>query len=776
MKLQFKNIFSCVFLLLLSVQSNGQGTGYVIIEGKQFYNGNGQPFYPTIVNWGAGIIYDPVAMTYHLSTHHSNGANNDFECSGNLPDCDTQILNEFNYIRSMGFNSIRVNSLNPIYDAVTGKLCFIATDPYTTPTNWINTNVPMQDPSFTDLNSQTFFGMYQKILTIASQVTVQPFYVIIQTGFSNKVGNITYDWGAVIQPLYTQFLTEMGNQLQSYPNFMAYDFYNEPCFALYGDHSKEEVCAFSEGWYVAVTTHDTHHLATIGNCWDDVMEFDPAVLKVDFLSPHFYPATRVFQYEYPPGTFNATQSTTADYEARVEGTLYWLNNNLPMPWIIGENGFSASSGKSYADGLDGTLSEQQSYADFSLNRVRDCNGSGYSWWNYQDNFDHLAGTPGYGGDFYGLLEKDIATCPYIQPCSTMNKPVDSFFSGYLYPTPVPSNCTQPANYFDPLNHAANSTTQQFTVTGHVQDQYGNPIKDAVVASWCYTYDKIVDIITGATEPQFYYHTTFTDASGDFTIIPYDYVPLVAPNDGWFEAIRISAPSSQVYCANWCSTPNAVCPPNIDLEQQNVYLNADINRNYFGYDETVNNVTVPLNTPAPVNFKGWNTLTVNSLAGSNVIVEGNGTTGATSDFTARKEIHINSEFHAQHGSEVHIYPSTVFPECIDYTGYRASSQNVISSVNEPSGEKWIELAFKQKDELIEVEIVPNPNNGYCTLKIKGTDSFNGELSITDVTGRHVLNKDIHSIIEHLNLSDLSKGIYYFEIKNNSETINKKIILN
>ena len=158
------------------------------------------------------------------------------------------------------------------------------------------------------------------------------------------------------------------------------------------------------------------------------------------------------------------------------------------------------------------------------------------------------------------------------------------------------------------------------------------------------------------------------------------------------------------------------------------------------------------------------------------MEGNGITGATSDFTARKEIHINDEFHAQYGSEVHIVLSTVFSDCPDYSGYRTSSQHSSSIKYQSTNKKWIELLFKLGNEVADVQAIPNPTNGYGMVRITGTDSFKGELILTDMAGRNIFSKNINALSEQLSLSNLSKGIYYLEIKNSTQDFNKKIVLN
>lgn len=110
-----------LFLVICSGSLFGQGTGYVRLEGKQFIDHNGNPIYPLLVNWGALIQTDGV--NYYPSPYNGYGPGNSFECV-NEGGCRQQILNQFNNIRSMGFNGIRLFGLYPEVNPSTGDYFF----------------------------------------------------------------------------------------------------------------------------------------------------------------------------------------------------------------------------------------------------------------------------------------------------------------------------------------------------------------------------------------------------------------------------------------------------------------------------------------------------------------------------------------------------------------------------------------------------------------------------------------------------------------------------
>lgn len=142
----------------------------------------------------------------------------------------------------------------------------------------------------------------------------------------------------------------------------------------------------TSAWYDAIKSSDPNHLITIGGSPAlDYLEWDPGVMKIDFYSPHIYP--KEYQYE----------GYVQDYAfSRVLNNMLLLDKICPMPWMIGETGHSAIDdfyktvhGTEWLPftymppDVDGNLNDQKTYADKTLAGVRNCNASGYTWWNYR---------------------------------------------------------------------------------------------------------------------------------------------------------------------------------------------------------------------------------------------------------------------------------------------------------------------------------------------------------------------------------------------------------
>ncbi|MCK5346658.1 MAG: T9SS type A sorting domain-containing protein, partial [Candidatus Heimdallarchaeota archaeon] len=79
---------------------------------------------------------------------------------------------------------------------------------------------------------------------------------------------------------------------------------------------------------------------------------------------------------------------------------------------------------------------------------------------------------------------------------------------------------------------------------------------------------------------------------------------------------------------------------------------------------------------------------------------------------------------------------------------------------------------------ETNIVPNPNNGLFTIKMKYFDKSDIQLSIVDIQGKEVFEKILESktkIEESLNLQGLPMGTYYLKIIGDKFTRIEKLII-
>lgn len=72
------------------------------------------------------------------------------------------------------------------------------------------------------------------------------------------------------------------------------------------------------------------------------------------------------------------------------------------------------------------------------------------------------------------------------------------------------------------------------------------------------------------------------------------------------------------------------------------------------------------------------------------------------------------------------------------------------------------------------VFPNPSSSLVTISSVDSDSY--KLKVTDITGKVMMNKEFNGLVNTVDVSNFSKGIYFFEVNagNKNETI--KIIKN
>ena len=744
------------FLLLLftfaifDMASVGQ---YVILDGRQFKDENGDDFYPVVCNYLVNIVnVNPFDFsTTFISPEHSWGTNNYFECNSTST-CDQKLQNDFLQILWMGFNAIRLMGINPVH--IPEGTILLSPDPDHPECDWtcpvtgfyINTlNHPLLDclydtrfliqPPFTDDVSTRLFEHMAHFITLVSQTDLngKRLKIILVSGGGGGWYNPDEYPGA-----YSEYLEAFSEALMTYlppeaqSTLFAYDLDNEPLYSWNGyslwphvevGHAKEDVCNNVNLWNNSIKLNDPNHLITLGGCGlSDIFEYDPVVLNVDFYSAHLYPSVREYeQPEYFSGIMN-----------RIYGNYYWYHQNFPMAWIIGETGFTAQTSFVFPE-LNGDLNEQYDYADYTLPLAWHCNGSGYSWWTYQ-NFHW--GNP---GNYYGIL--DYGECSPI-PCNSIAKPVHQVFKEFI-PPQGPYTCAEPADYYDPFQHAFYSDNTNI-VTGHVQDQYGFPIQDALVQGWTRLYGTPPDDVYNI-------HYTFTKPNGDFTLIPYDYDSR-PPNLGVIEAIRISAPFGSRARLEWYSA---------GVPSVNSFT---LTKSTVPFEETFENIVVAGNQTVIV--QAWDEVNV-----SDVEIQPQG----SCEIMARREINVGQEFFAQANSETWIH--TDMP-CEGLTGLikkKEFSYNY-DTMEGFSKNSEILLQFTVIETNLNINVYPNPGTGRFMVEIK--EDQPSQLFTIIVINQ--LTNIVFTTYESqpnftLDLSHLSKGIYFLQINTGTQSQTKKIII-
>jgi hypothetical protein len=729
---------------------------YVTLHGRQFKDEHGNDFYPVVCNYIVSIVNqekNDFSSTF-VSPEFAWGADSTgWDCSSTMS-CNTQLEIDFKQLLSMGFNIVRLMGLGPIFIAEgTVVKSWKDTCDWICPYSGFYIFAPHNDSDclndkwfrlqspFIDDTSQRLFEHIENILQVASatEYNGKKMKIILITGGGRG------DYSLDFPNEYGEYLSVLGEKISSIGvdsvkgAIMAYDLFNEPTCSWDWEslwpsdstgHSKQDVCKNVKDWYDSLKTHDPNHMITFGGKgMNDLFEFDPAILTVDFYSPHFYPTKRSF--ESSPGYYDKMMN-------RIKGEYYWLQNNLPMPWIIGETGFLAQNTFNYPE-VDGTLSEQKDYADTTLSLVRQSNGSGYSWWIYQN-----VKWTGPSQDYYGIY--DYGQCSPI-PCHTTAKPVHQAFENFV-PQP-PGILSQPDHYFDPYDHEYYNPDTTKYVSGYVLDQYNAPIEGAFIKAYTRLHGY-------GSQSKLDDHYTFTDENGKFILIPYDYDTL-EPNYNRIECVYISAPGgSRMISSCW------ECPNGISNNQTFI-----LNKNELNYQENVVGLNILPNQKKIL--QAWDNITL-----QDVTIQSHG------DFEvkARSEIIVNTELQAYDSSIVwiHISKSQIPCDSLSPNFYKSSSLIEPAFQEEIEPKKEICLKFMPLEKEFGFIIYPNPGNGVFKIEISDfPDNKDMFLTAFDQFGKKVFYSVVQSEIMLLDLSFLSKGIYIVKIENAEKVKCKKIII-
>jgi len=730
-------------LQLIFIYSMAQ---YVTLLGNSFRL-NGEKFYPIVMNYSVQTVFKD--SSYLLSPEHNYIVSNHFECDNQL-DCYNQMQADFNHISAMGFNTLRiVGSLRPEYFSEQGSTLTVRFYQYARPaTKAFDLPINPSDPS--DFGMSIVLPFWDKILELANNATPKPLKIIF------LMMRCASDWDANSYGLWEDYFETMSSHFSNSSHndaLFAYDLMNEPAYFVKPVKTKQEACELISTWYDIIKSNDPHHLVTIGNCgMDDIWSFDPSILKVDFNSLHYYPGYSVRPYE------DRTQSNVQQLmRNRSANDLYWFKQASIVPWIIGETGFSANNWNDWnIHGINGTLIDQKNYAQYSLDAVCNCGGSGFSWWQYQDmDFG------GRAGDYYGLLKNGVP------PSLVAEKPAAEAFRNYMPvatgPCPVEYSPTvdETKLWYNRFGHTAPNNLK---ITRYIVDQDGEPIKDAVVrVTTSFGDDSVKMVVNGIPKDtviwRYNEYYTHTDINGKFTAIPcpkrYGFVGYGADTTSSHPTIygfKISAAGAEVkmYDNNiWTSPPNTIV---LNKIKDDVEI----------YSETVLNGQVKV-------YKGRKSLTVYNTTVNN---------GGTAYFSSQKSITLLPGFTANAGSNAYLYISP--PDC-NVMPLREISQEsmltapIVSSNSTKS--KKIELSFETIISENYITVFPNPTNSTVNIQLHSTNqkSSLNHIKLYDMVGREFFSKQIDGYTHIIDVSSYSKGVYFLEIKDEKTTYHKKIII-
>lgn len=753
--------------------------GYVTLEGRQFML-NGEPFYPVVMNYTVELVSsayqstDTSGLYFSVASHYDANVYSYYECNGEAS-CTQQLQAHFAKLISMGFNTIRL--ICPVYMSEEGPG---GEKKYRIELRHNDGDWPVPYAGYLDLPdfsgplAEWYFGTLRRVISLADQAGLKTILLCAED-YKVDDGNpnngepwyqLTLAESDPAVELYKSYLARLAFELREERGLLAYDLWNEPNWTA--DHltalTKAQVCDYTERWYDAIHQAAPHHLVTLGGSgFHEISSWDPAVMKLDFYSPHHYPAPEVV-FDYDNDLANEA----------LKAQFYWLGADCPMPWLIGETGFIAEDDA--VDPLDalnncngqhlrpdpvyhdmpfmgGSEAEQAEFAALSLSAVRAYRGSGYSWWDFQNGrFSWLLVQNSFPnnpemwlqGNFFGLLKfgNHVPILPQNVSCAlpewdTVNawrdKPAVQVFEDYD-PGEAPTELPPPPPNYSSWYNTSGEVHTQYTI---VDEGTGEPIPHALgTVEWFYrTTDPWDDHDKGAT----LWDRNTTDASGHVSIRkrqPANTMVYEAPEPKRLFIDAFGADHRAFDTDNGPPWPND--GDNISISQNRLFMENEL----IG-------LTIPIGNSEV--HKAWSSLTL-----VNVLVQGDDFTGGIADFKARDIVHAQGEFHAQRGSEVHLHTDTAFIPCGEAIAGMTTdgiSGRSSSSLAVQEDGKRLHLKFTQPK--VVVRVFPNP----CTIGLQvELDDGIGQCTVANAAGVTVYKSATSSAVHTLSVTAWAAGDY------------------
>ncbi len=411
-----------------NTDENG-GTKFVSLNNGDFYL-DSKLFYPLVLNYHISlhgntekIWPSPYRGYYPKSTFTSNEEDV----------CLKELKADFDMIKDMGYNTVRIVGVGEekVEDKIAGTLSI------TTINGTENYYNPLKD----DKDYEKYFHALDVIFSSAEKAGLK---VIFLVRLYHEI------------PATENYFEKILKRYKSNSTIMAYDLFNEPLYFDSLERDKKDVYMITKKWYELVKKNSPDQLCTIGLTGvREVLEWDPNLLNVDFIS--FHP------YEYEPD--------------QVRNEIYWYGKFVKKPWIIGETGIAADNDSISYD-------EQKKFAELSIKQTYNCGGIGYSWWQYKD-VEWLD----FHSSFLGVLNRNgETTTTKGDKIIGTPKPINDVFKIYK-PVQEKENCLCLDNYYN------YSQFKDFRLKGMMVDENGNPIEGGLILAWNESWSKSYHTVT-----------------------------------------------------------------------------------------------------------------------------------------------------------------------------------------------------------------------------------------------------------------------------------------
>jgi hypothetical protein len=795
-----------------------KGQGPITLDGDQFINENGQPFFPMVMNYYTSYAFPaghpPAGGHYPSATEIAADVHLEhpsfFGLTGAYPDPDIthgpqQILHALYEIKFSGFNTIRL-VMTPIKRPGLGFK--LELKDYGSAQNDHDADIYIDPPYDPAVNAAAAFH-FNSVLEVCNLANVVGLKVLLITADSpsNFPDLINGNAGDPQIEDYANFLGELARFIHAHHvyNLLGYDLYGEPGLAELGHlkgssqgmHTRSQICEIVNTWTSAIRAYDDH-LITVGNYPGEGPfqgGWDPLLMDIDFSTIHLYPAPERFEYDTDPATY------VQKFTRRYGDMMYHVDQTLNKPYMIAETGFIAHDHVTPADGISypisvfGNEADENYFIEQTFPSIRNSRAAGYGWWLFQDthfepppdpNIEHM------DGDFFGLLNfcdpGPLDVAGGISGYEACRKDAAWTFADYAVNPPTSSPTVfGPASptvdmsdpYYNPYDHPVNATvavlpagaTYYGTLNGHVQDESGAPIVGAYIIGTC-------EVGHDANAVMQYHSTyTFTDENGDFTLRGYDTVP----DDGTPSSNGTPPPHQNrdqcimdlkigTYGAGWLQYGDWDDSDPIQQDQTYVMHTAS-----QLFDGDLDGITIGLTENQ--SFEATNSLTAHQF-----VVEGDGVSqGGASVLKATYKVQLKPGFHAEKGSDVHVYTDRVHIDC---GAVQAGDLRSMGTTDDggmlPSNkqERSIGLVLHQDPDTESFQVIPNPTDGLLNLdwSCAGcTPEKVAQLTITNAVGMVIFQGSVKLGTSELDLRPIASGTYNVSIQFQNKVRTRRIII-
>ncbi len=713
-----KNIKQFVWLFIIifgATRLSSQCNEFVKIDGKKFKCGQSD-FFAVVCNYVTDVMHPcggnqmPISFPNHFPTRaHPYSPDNKFSPEIlNQTQAFQSMVKDFTDMKQLGFNTVRITGACRYLQTIVSMDC----------EETINYNISYQDANYNSL----LLDITENILNAAAAAdNGNGIKVILLLGEHDVIPYAGFESNGPYPQPPTQFTNGYINYLQQFATrfknnktLLGIDFVNEPDVHVYGVN-KSDICNLVQSWNNAIKS-TSNILTTIG-LWNvgSVFSWDANVMQIDFASFHNYP---YFLLNDNADFNDATNRIKSDY--------YYFKNNLSLPWMVGETGMSAhpynishplntafttNSNGLWDDGPSrGTIAEQKSYLNISLNACRDYGAVGYSWWQFTDEHaginyinTHDPSNPNHlCGPFWGLAYSNEGNTP------VQWKPAAQEITNFN-PTPNSTN-SMPTNFYNYDN-----IPNTFYVTGKIIDQNNVGVKNALIE---------------ALDANGKYTKTFADDFGNYMvranaiIVDVDYTALdhsSVTND--VSLLNNSSPiivnfNRQIIKIPTRPTVNTINKSNqvVSNANENIYATNDINFSNYTIQSGI----------------------YNSKAGS--------------------VIKLNSGFKSLYGTNFSARIGAYYHDCntLVANGMKESHATSISEVT---------------SETTGLQVYPNPSNGKYIVSI--SQNHIEQIVVMNIYGALLKSIPVNNAETEVNIQEFSAGIYFLNFKNSNGIIKESI---